>query len=126
MTAFVLLFVASALGLAGLVLDGGAALSTKARASGIAQEAARAGAQEIDLTAFRTDGTLHLRAGDAADAAVQFLEESGMPGRAAVVGDTVEVVIVIDEPTRLLGLIGISSLTVRGTGRASPHRDVTS
>ena len=44
-TAFVILLVLAALLVAGLVLDGGLALSAKAQALDTAQEAARAGAQ---------------------------------------------------------------------------------
>jgi hypothetical protein len=38
-----------------------------------------------------------------------------------VSGDTVTVTVTASQHTQLLGLVGISSLAVRGTGTAQPH-----
>ncbi|MET9628302.1 pilus assembly protein TadG-related protein [Lentzea sp. NPDC006480] len=121
MTMFVVVLFVAALGFTGLILDGGAALAAKASANGIAQEAARAGAQHIDLLAFRADGTLHLLPGEATEAALQFLAAAGRSGTATVTGDSVEVTITDEQPTLLLGLIGIPTLTVKGSGHAQPR-----
>lgn len=124
-TAFVVIMALAALLFAGLVLDGGLALAAKVRAIGEAQEAARAGAQEIDLTAYRTDGTLRL-VPQQADAAVRnYLAAAGYSGTVSVAGNTVNVTVSISQPTQLLGLAGIGSIVVTGTGKAQPQRGIS-
>ena len=110
---------------AGLVLDGGLALTAKVRAIGEAQEAARAGAQEIDLTAYRADGTLRLIPQQASTAARNYLAAAGHTGTVSVAGNTVNVTVSITQPTQLLGLAGIGSITVTGTGQAQPQRGIS-
>ncbi|MFI7536695.1 hypothetical protein [Streptosporangium sp. NPDC049376] len=44
--------------LAGIVVDGGLALGARVRAINEAQEAARSGAQQLDLAAYRRDGRI--------------------------------------------------------------------
>jgi hypothetical protein len=116
-TAFVIIMVTAILLFAGLVLDGGLALAAKVRAVGEAQEAARAGAQEIDLTAYRATGTLHLLPQQASAAARSYLAAAGHSG-------TVYVTVTISQPTELLGLIGIGSIAVTGSGQAQPQRGI--
>jgi Flp pilus assembly protein TadG len=122
-TAFVVVITAACLMFAGLVLDGGLALGAKIRAISQAQEAARAGAQELDLTAYRNNGTLRLLPAQAHSAAQHYLAAVGATGTATVTGNTVSVTVTAHQHTQLLGLIGISDLTVSGTGSAQPHRD---
>lgn len=134
-TAFFVVLTTAVLLFAGLVLDGGLALAAKVRAIGAAQEAARAGAQAIDLGAYRTDGTLRLDPDRAAALARAYLADaaisrshatggrpSGLTASVVVVGDTVTVTVAVSEPTQLLGLVGISSIRVSGTGSAHPDR----
>lgn len=124
-TAFVVVITTACLLFAGLVLDGGLALAAKVRAMGEAQEAARAGAQEIDLTAYRTDGTLRLVPHQASAAARSYLAAAGHTGTVSVAGTTVNVTVSIDQPTQLLGLVSIGSITVTGTGQAQPQRGIS-
>jgi Flp pilus assembly protein TadG len=134
-TAFFVVLSTAVMLFAGLVLDGGLALAAKVRAIGAAQEAARAGAQAIDLGAYRTDGTLRLDPDRAAALARAYLADavisrsdptgtalSGLTVEVVVVGDTVTVTVGVSEPTQLLGLVGISSIRVSGTGSAHPDR----
>jgi hypothetical protein len=125
-TAFVVILAAAALLMAGLVLDGGTALAAKIRAAGQAQEAARAGAQAIDLSTYRATGTLRLDLARADALARAYLEHADAAGATdvlvSVAADTVTVTITTAQPTRLLGLIGIDSITVTGTGAAHPDR----
>lgn len=133
-TAFFVVLTTAVLLFAGLVLDGGLALAAKVRAIGAAQEAARAGAQAIDLGAYRTDGTLRLDPDRAAALARAYLADSAISRSHAtgggpdltvsvvVVGDTVTVTVAVSEPTQLLGLVGIPSIKVSGTGSAHPDR----
>lgn len=123
-TAFVIIMVTAILLFAGLVLDGGLALAAKVRAVGEAQEAARAGAQEIDLTAYRATGTLRLLPQQASAAARNYLAAAGHSGSVSVAGNTVNVTVTISQPTELLGLIGIGSITVTGSGQAQPQRGI--
>lgn len=123
-TAFVVVIVTAILLFAGLVLDGGLALAAKVRAVGEAQEAARAGAQEIDLTAYRADGTLRLAPQQATAAACSYLAAAGHTGTVSVAGNTVNVTVTVSQPTQLLGLIGIGSITVTATGQAQPQRGI--
>ena len=59
-TAFVVVITTACLLFAGLVLDGGLALAAKTKAIGQAQEAARAGAQALDLATYRANGKARL------------------------------------------------------------------
>ncbi len=135
-TAFTVVFATAVLLFAGLVLDGGLALAAKVRAVGEAQEAARAGAQAIDLGAYRADGTLrldpdraaalarsYLTGAHTADAGTDTGTDTG-PAAAAVTvsGDSVTVTVSATQSTRLLGLVGVHSIRVTGTGTAHPDR----
>ena len=124
-TAFVVIIVTAVLAFGGLVLDGGLALAAKVRALGEAQEAARAGAQEIDLAAYRADGTLRLTPQQASAAARNYLTAAGHTGTVSVAGNTVNVTVTVSQPTQLLGVIGIGSLTVTATGQAQPQRGIS-
>jgi hypothetical protein len=123
-TAFVVIIVTAVLAFGGLVLDGGLALAAKVRALGEAQEAARAGAQEIDLAAYRADGTLRLAPDQASTAARNYLAAAGHTGTVSIAGNTVTVTVTVSQPTQLLGSIGIGSLTVTGTGQAQPQHGI--
>ncbi|WP_245960240.1 pilus assembly protein TadG-related protein [Prauserella flavalba] len=123
-TAFIVVLVVGILALAGLTLDGGLALAAKVKANGEAQAAARAGAQAIDLSAYRNTGTLQLVPAQAVADAQSYLATVGASGSVTVSGDTVTVSITATQGTQLLGLVGISSLTVHGTGSAHPQRGV--
>jgi hypothetical protein len=124
-TGFVVIVVTAALLFAGLVLDGGLALAAKVRAIGEAQEAARAGAQEIDLAAYRNSNTLRLVPTRASAAARDYLAAAGHTGTVSVVGNTVNVTVTVSQSTQLLGLAGIGSITVTGTGQAEPQRGIS-
>jgi hypothetical protein len=123
-TAFVVVLTIGILALAGLTLDGGLALAAKVQTNGQAQAAARAGAQAIDLTAYRATGTLQLVPAQAVADAQSYLSGVGASGTVTVSGDTVTVTITATEHTQLLGMVGISSLTVHGRGSAHPQRGV--
>lgn len=133
-TAFTAVFTAAALLFAGLVLDGGLALAAKVRAVGEAQEAARAGAQAIDLDAYRANGTLRLQPDRAATLAHGYLTSTSTstsngadavadPGAVVEVSaDAVTVTVTTSQSTRLLGLVGIHSIRITGRGTAHPDR----
>jgi Flp pilus assembly protein TadG len=107
---------------AGLVLDGGLALAGKVQAIDEAQEAARAGAQQLDLTTYRDSGQVVLAPNQAVAAARTYLTATGNTDAASatvtVTGDRVAVTVTRHQPTQLLGLLGLGSLTVTGHGEA--------
>lgn len=125
-TTFLIIGITGLFALVGLVLDGGLALGAKIEAIGHAQEAARAGAQQLDLDAYRADGTLILDPGQASAAAHEYLTAAGTSGTVTVTGDTITVTVTATQATQILGLVGIDSLTVEGSGSAQPHRGATS
>ncbi|GGS59682.1 hypothetical protein GCM10010171_63320 [Actinokineospora fastidiosa] len=124
-SAFVVVLTLGILALAGLTLDGGLALAAKVRANGQAEAAARAGAQAIDLAAYRGSGTVQLVPAQAAAGAQAHLAAEGATGTVTVSGDTVTVTVTATQPTQLLGLIGIGSLHVHGQASAHPQRGVS-
>ncbi|MBL7487776.1 hypothetical protein I6A60_38670 [Frankia sp. AgB1.9] len=119
-TAFVVVMVAAVVMFGGLILDAGGALADKTAAMGVAQEAARAGAQHLDLNAFRTSGTVRLLPDEAVAAAQSYLTQAGATGTATVTGTTVTVTVTVTHHNQLLGIVGLSSLTVTATGSAHP------
>ena len=124
-TAFVVVFAAALLLMAGLVIDGGLALAAKVRAVDEAQAAARAGAQALDLRAYRLSNTVVLDPARAAAAARAYLAATGDSGQVRVAGDRVFVTVSIAQSTQILGLVGLHSLTVTGSGAATAVRGVT-
>jgi Flp pilus assembly protein TadG len=102
----------------GLAVDGGAKVAATQRANAIADEAARAGGQALDVSAALT-GQVRVDPAAAVAAAQDYLSRTGVQGTVTVVdADTLQVSTTISEPTTFLGLIGISTLTVEGTGTA--------
>jgi Flp pilus assembly protein TadG len=121
-TAFVVIVSAACLLCAGLVLDGGMALAAKVRAIGQAQEAARAGAQQLDLATYRDTSSVTLQPAAAITAAQRYLASVGATGTATVAGNTVSVVVTAQQPTELLGMIGVREIPVAGQGHAEPDQ----
>jgi hypothetical protein len=121
-TAFVVIFTVALLVMAGLVLDGGLALSAKVRAVDDAQAAARAGAQAINIPLYRSTGQITLDSAEARADAEQYLAQAGQSGTVTVNGDQVTVTITVTQHTQLLSLAGIDHLTVSGSGTATAEQ----
>lgn len=122
-TAFVVIFTVALLVMAGLVLDGGLALSAKVQAIDDAQAAARAGAQAIDIPLYRSTGQITLEPNQATADAQHYLAEAGHTGTVAVTGEQVTVTVTISQPTQILSLAGIGHLTVTGSGTATAEQN---
>ena len=75
----------------GMVFEGGAAIAAKRRAMNVAEQAARAGAQQLDIAALRANGTFRVDPSKAAAAAGAYLGAAGYGGSVSVSGDTVTV-----------------------------------
>lgn len=121
-SAFVVTLVTGILLLAGLVLDGGLALAAKVEAAGQAQSAARAGAQHLDLAAYRDRGDLLLDPDAAAAAARAYLSSVGAHGTATAGTDSITVTVTAISGTQLLTLAGIDAIEVTAEGNAQPRR----
>jgi Flp pilus assembly protein TadG len=121
--AFVAVLLLALLVMLGLVTDGGRALAAQVQATNQAQEAARAGAQAIDLTAYRRDGTIRLDPDRARSLARGYLAATGDILAGVVVSeDQITVTVTRTETTRLLTLAGLTSIhaTATATARAEP------
>ncbi len=121
-TAFVVIFTLALLAMAGLVFDGGLALSAKVRAIDDAQAAARAGAQAIDIPLYRQSGQITLDAAQAVADAQGSLAAAGEHGTVTVTGETVDVTVTITQPTQILSVVGVDQLTVSGAGSATAEQ----
>jgi hypothetical protein len=110
--------------LLGLVYDGGEAYTAHTRALNLAEQAARTGAQEVDLATVRAGGPYRLNRPRAISAAAAFLGGSGLQGGQVRIitdpetgGDAVQVSVPWSVTTSFLGIIGKS--TISGTATAS-------
>lgn len=106
------------LSLAGLAVDGGAALAARHRAVTEARAAARAGAAALAAPQLRGAGMFTLDPAAAQTAARTFLAQAGHPGDVLVTGDQVEVRVEFPVSTTFLGLVGLSEMRVEGRGLA--------
>jgi hypothetical protein len=118
MALFVVLMVGF-VAIAGLVDDGGRALSARARALDEAQAAARTAAQQVDLTMLREKGTIELDNAAASLAGYQYLASVGDEGSVTVAGNSVHVDVTVSVPTQILGAFGVSTLTVSAQADAA-------
>lgn len=102
----------------GLAVDGGEALAAKTQALGQAADAARAGAQALNLADLRHHAQITLDPVLADRAALAYLTTQAAHGTAHADGQQVSVTVTRTVPTLFLGLIGIHALTVTATGTA--------
>ena len=87
--------------------------------------AGRAGAQELDLRLYRTQGRTQLDPGRAASAARSWLASAGMDGTATATTTTVTVTVRRSSRTQLLQLVGVGSLRVSASATATAVQGVT-
>ncbi|MFM8816146.1 MAG: pilus assembly protein TadG-related protein [Actinomycetes bacterium] len=102
---------------AGLAFDGGRVISARAKATDAAENAARAGAQQV--TSLRS-GNPNIDEDSAITAAHQFLESMGITGLVKVDKNSVTVTTRIKVPMTLLGLFGITEKSVSSVRSAQP------
>lgn len=125
LTAFVVVLATALFAVAGLVLDGGLALSAKVQALDAAQAAARTGAQELDLYAYRTGNTARLDPARAEAAARAWLADAGLNGEVSATTSTVTVTVHRGTRAQLLQLVGVRELHVSATATATVVHGVT-
>ena len=107
--------------LAGAVLDGGNAMAARVQALDIAQQAARAGANQLDLAALRNQGLVRLDPGAAQTAAEGFLREAGVTGTVTATAAQVSVTVTRSQPTLVLQAIGVDTIGMTATATAVPQ-----
>lgn len=113
-------------GLAGLVLDGGRAITARQRAADLAEQAARAGADTLDVGRLRATGVDAVDPAAARAAACGYvaIAEPGDGCTVTVTGNRVRVAVATRTATVLLGLVGIDAFHVAGAASAVPVRGV--
>jgi Flp pilus assembly protein TadG len=116
-TAMVAILTIGLLLLVGLVYDGGRILTAKRRAINTAEQAARAGAQEVSIASVRAGGRHRLDPPAAQAAALAYLSQAGYSGTARVRADAIDVDVAWSQPTIILHLTGTG--TPGGTVSAS-------
>lgn len=124
-TVFVVALTLALMLVAGLVYDGGRVLAARQQARDLADNAARAAAQQIDLNALRSGKPPQLDPLGAEAAARDYLAATGHDGEVSVTADGVQVTVSLTAEMVLLQLAGIGDRTVTGTGRARITRGIT-
>lgn len=119
-TIFFLVVMSGIVLIIGLVVDGSRAASATGRADAYAQEAARAAAQQITYASALNGGGPALDVANATAAAQQYLAAAGVTGTVRITSPTqVTVSTTLLAPTAFLGIVGINTITVHGTGTAT-------
>lgn len=90
--------------IAGLAYDGGQIVAAQGTARDIAANAARAGAQEVDLDELRATGIAQLDPEAATASAAAYLADTGHEGTVDVAGPTVTVTVRVIQPMTILPL----------------------
>jgi Flp pilus assembly protein TadG len=121
-TAFTVIIVTALVLFAGLALDGGLALDSRIKAIDEAQEAARAGAQALNVATYRSSGQAVLDPSAAVGAANAYLAGTGDAGTVSVNGTVVTVMVTRSQHTRILSIIGIGSMTAHETASATAEQ----
>ena len=101
-SAFVAVIAIALVAVTGLVYDGGQILTAQARVRDLAANAARAGAQEIDLDTLRADQVVAVDPDRATSAALDYLAAHDATGNVDVTGSRVTVTATIRQPLRIL------------------------
>jgi Flp pilus assembly protein TadG len=118
-TIFVLGFAMVLFAGAGLAIDGGRAINARDKATDVAEQAARAGADQLDQGALRNGGTVVLDQGAARARADSFVRVAGYAPTTTTTANAVTVRASATYRTALLGIIGINSIDVSGIASAS-------
>ena len=126
-TAYLLITTVALVVLAGLVLDGGAALTAHGTAADTAQQAARAGADALDEQSLRASAPAGLTTNPAAarEAAAAVLAAADVTGDITVTGSTVTVTARATKPTAILAIVGIDQVGGTATATAIPLHGTT-
>jgi Flp pilus assembly protein TadG len=128
LTLFVAILFPALLAFAGLVVDAGTKLDNYENAATYAQEAARAGAGQVNQSEAYSSSTFVVDQAQALVAANAYLSAlpSGVRGVATPVGsNAIKVTVTVTSPTKILSIIGIDTVTSQATATASLLSGVT-
>ncbi|WP_433328987.1 pilus assembly protein TadG-related protein [Spirillospora sp. CA-294931] len=121
---YVVLFTPAVLLLAGLLVDGGLAIHARQRAADMAEQAARAGANQIDEASLRETGKPLIdpdRARSAACALVDEYEGNVTGKQCDATQEEVEVTVELTVDLQILGIVpGFGSFSMRSSASAEP------
>jgi len=128
-TVLVVFFAIIALALASLLVDIGHALNARERAADIAEQAARAGANDIDVAALRA-GRVAIDTGTACDRALSLVAayraQSGFAATAACAPPSPQrITVTVSVTTRPVIAAALGSFTVHATATAEPVCGIT-
>jgi len=123
-TVFVVVVFVALLAVAGLVIDGGRALAARRRAIDEAEAAARAGAQALSIDAYRSSATVTLDPTAARAAALGYVAATGDTGQVTISGGQITVTVQVHQRVTILGIAGVGTMTLNGTGSAQLIRGV--
>jgi hypothetical protein len=120
-TPYALIFIVILMLFIGLAVDGGAKLRAGWEAVGTAEEAARAGAGQIDRAAVYTGvNRFVVDRGAAVRAAQAYLSASGHAGTVSITGPrSIKVTVSVTKRTWLLSIVGISSVSQTASSTAN-------
>ncbi|AYY12218.1 pilus assembly protein [Actinobacteria bacterium YIM 96077] len=125
-SALVIVLIVMLFAVAGLIYDGGRAINARQQAFDDAEQAARAGADRIDMELFRSQGVVQVQQAEAKQAAMNHL--AGLPDRqydevaVSFPGEsTVRVEVARTVPTGLLQMVFVNSFDVNGEATAQPE-----
>jgi Flp pilus assembly protein TadG len=126
LTLFVAILFPALLAFAGLVVDTGTKLDNYEKASAYAQEAARAGAGQVDQSEAYSKATFVVDGPEAVAAAQAYLAAADVSGSVTAVGDdAIRVTVTITTPTKILSIVGIDTVTSTSTATASLLSGIT-
>jgi hypothetical protein len=126
MSVFTVLFSVVVFLLAGLLVDGGAAINARLRATDVAEQAARAGADKVDVDHLRATGGLRLLdEGQVCARADEIIAAQGgdavVRGQCAVDQEQVTVTVSVRWEALFLGAIGFPGSEMTGEATAAPE-----
>jgi Flp pilus assembly protein TadG len=122
-TVFVVGFAIVLFACAGLAIDGGRAINARDRVNDVAEQAARAGAGQLDDESLRAeDGAVVLNTDDAKAEANRFVKQANPDYTPITSADAGSVTVRVEWTyrTAILGIVGINSMAVSGAATASP------
>jgi Flp pilus assembly protein TadG len=128
LTLFVAILFPALLAFAGLVVDAGTKLDNYENAATYAQEAARAGAGQVNQSEAYSSSTFVVDQAQALTAANAYISAlpAGVSGVATPVGaNAIQVTVTITSPTKILSIIGIDTVTSHATATASLLSGIT-
>ena len=120
LSVYVVIIAAVLMLVAGLCIEGGRVLNARATMADQAEQAARAGVQQLSMAKLRGSGEASTDPSAASSAARSYLARSGAAKTSTVKAssDRVSVTVERDVPTTMLRLVGVPSIHVSVTGEA--------